>query len=215
MVLTTFLPQKTQFAEDVGRLGSILPLRSAFPIIFTLGAYLSFVPFFHDIVLSRQRILGVQQKRAARCIELAKSEEGGRSKSIFGAMIKKSDDLSPMDLIIEAQSFITAGTDTTAITLTYLIWAVCRDEKVKKRLLEELQGLSEDFSHNNLKALTYMNNVIDEALRCYGAAPGQLPRIVPLGGASLAGHTIPEGMTVSTQAYSLHQDPSIFANPSK
>jgi cytochrome P450 len=120
-----------------------------------------------------------------------------------------------MDLIIEAQSFITAGTDTTAVTLTYLIWAVCQDETVRGRLVQELQALPADFKYADIRALPYLNAIIDEALRCYGAAPGSLPRVVPAAGANLAGYFIAGGVVVSTQAYSLHRDPSIFPDPEK
>ena len=208
--------QKSQFAEDVGRFGSILPLRSAFPIIFTLGPYLPFVSFFNEIVLSRQRIVEVQQKRVARCMELAKADSTDRGKSIFGALLRKTgDQLAPMDLIIESHSFITAGTDTTAVTMTYLVWAVVQDEQVEQNLVQALRTLPEDFTHADLRKLPYLNAVIDEALRCYGAAPGSLPRIVPQAGASLAGYHVPGGVEVSTQAYSLHRDPDIFPDPTR
>ncbi|KAK4502068.1 hypothetical protein PRZ48_007879 [Zasmidium cellare] len=209
--------EKTQFADDVGMLGSILPLRTAFTIIFALGPYLPFVPFFHNIAVARERVFTVQQKRYARFMELVQADDGAKSKSIFGALVKKSgeSELTPMDLIVEAQSFITAGTDTTAVTLTYLIWAVCRDEEIKLRLLRELESLPAGFKSSDVKALPYLNNVIGEALRCYGAAPGSLPRVVPPAGATLAGHTIPGDAIVSTQSYSLHRDESIFADPEK
>ena len=209
--------QKDQFAKDVALAGSILPLRTAFPAIFTLGAYLPFIPFFKDIAQSRQRILAVQQKRVARYLELVKAGNSERSKTLFGALMKKGKaaDLSPMDLTMEVQSYITAGTDTTAVTLTYLIWAVCQDKKIQETLVYELQPLPQTLTHGDIRELPYLNRVIDEALRCYGAAPGALPRDVPATGANLAGHHIPAGIVVSTQAYSVHRDPNIFPDPDR
>lgn len=209
--------QKNQFAEDVARAGSILPLRTAFPTILALGAYFPFVTFFNDIAESRQRILAVQQKRVARFLELVEADDSERSKSLFGALVKKGNaaDLSPMDLVVEVQSFITAGTDTTAVTLTYLVWAVCRNKEIQETLVHELQSLPESLTHADIRELPYLNRVIDEALRCYGAAPGALPRDVPAGGAHLAGHFIPAGVVVSTQNYSLHRDPTIFPDPDR
>ncbi|KAL9629787.1 MAG: hypothetical protein Q9204_005077 [Flavoplaca sp. TL-2023a] len=181
--------EKNQFAEDVARAGSILPLRTAFPMILGLGVYFPFITFFKDIAASRQRILAFQQKRVARFLELVKADNAERSKSLFGALVKKGNtaDFSPMDLVVEVQSFITAGTDTTAVTLTYLVWAVCQDKQVQERLVREIQHLPESLTHADIRELPYLDQVINEALRCYGAAPGALPRDVPAAGATLAG----------------------------
>lgn len=217
LILIALCVQKNQFAEDVARAGSVLPLRTAFPTILALGAYFPFIPFFNDIVQSRQRILAVQEKRVARYLELVEAGNSERSKTLFGALVKKGNaaDLSPMDLTVEVQSYITAGTDTTAVTLTYLVWAVCQDKEIQETLVRELQSLPESLTHADIRELPYLNRVIDEALRCYGAAPGALPRDVPAAGANLAGHYIPAGIVVSTQAYSVHRDPKIFPDPDR
>lgn len=115
----------------------------------------------------------------------------------------------------EAVNFIIAGSDTTAITLTYLVWAVCRDSKVRESLLRDLAALPEDFSDRETLQLPYLDHVINETLRVYAPVPTGLPRTVPNGGATLAGHWIPAGVTVTTQAYSLHRHPSVFPHPER
>jgi cytochrome P450 len=127
----------------------------------------------------------------------------------------EKQEISEMELTFESQSYITAGTDTTAVTLTYLVYAVCQDRTIRDRLVMELRDVPEQLSHTDVKNLPYLNQVIDEALRLYGAAPGALPRVVPGGGATLAGHRLPGGTTVSTQAYSLHRDPVAFPDPER
>ncbi len=182
-----------------------------------MGAYFPFIPFFNDIAQSRQRILAVQEKRVARYLELVEAGNSERSKTLFGALVKKGNavDISPMDLTIEVQSYITAGTDTTAVTLTYLVWAICQNKEIQETLVHELQSLPDPLTYADIRELSYLNRVIDEALRCYGAAPGSLPRDVPAAGANLAGHHIPTGVVVSTQAYSVHRDPKIFPDPDR
>ncbi|KAM4067489.1 piwi domain-containing protein [Hirsutella rhossiliensis] len=78
----------------------------------------------------------------------------------------------------EAQSYITAGTDTTAVSLTYLTWAVCRNPGVRAQLVEALRTLPPDFIETQLRGLP-LNDVVDETLRLYSAAPSTLPRVVP------------------------------------
>lgn len=64
-----------------------------------------------------------------------------------------------------------------------------------------------------MEKLPLLNAAINEMLRLYGAAPGSLPRSVPKGGARFLDHFIPEGITVSTQSYTIHRDSNIFREP--
>lgn len=207
--------QKTQFAEDVANAGSILPLRTAFPWLIMLSNYVP-IPLFKDIAVSRQRVIAHNSERVARYTRLVREEPEKTTKTLFASLVlDASAELSQLDLTIEVQSYITAGTDTTAVTLTYLVWAVCRDGKVKEKLLRELEHLPRDLEYRHVRNLPYLNCVVEEALRRYGAAPGSLPRDVPAGGASLGGTYIPEGVIVSTQGYSIHRDPKVFPDPER
>ncbi|RSL61207.1 hypothetical protein CEP53_005182 [Fusarium sp. AF-6] len=110
----------------------------------------------------------------------------------------------------EAGNLIVAGSDTTAVTLTYLVWAVLRQPQLQARLELEVFGLSPDLTFDELKSAPLLNSVIEETLRLYGAAPGALPRVVPEKGLSVRGYFIPSGTVVSTQAYTLHRDSTVF-----
>lgn len=123
--------------------------------------------------------------------------------------------LSDAEIRNGAVGYIVAGSDTTAITLTYLTWAVCRHPEVQEKLVAELQSLPEDFTDKHLRELPYLSNVINETLRLYSSVPSALPRVVPPEGATLAGYYLPPGTTVCTQAYSLHRDPTIFPDPER
>jgi cytochrome P450 len=92
---------------------------------------------------------------------------------------------------------------------------VCRHPEVKAKLLSELRTLSDDFDYERLKALPYLNLVIEETLRMYSAAPAGLPRTVPHGGAEFLGYHIPAGYTVAVQAYSFHRNDTAFPDPLK
>lgn len=113
---------------------------------------------------------------------------------------------------VEAGNLIIAGSDTTAVTLTYLVWAVLKDAALQAELEEEVANLSPEMTQEELKNAPLLNSVIEEALRVYGAAPGALPRIVPPKGVTIAGHYIPGNTEVSTQAYTMHRDSSVFPN---
>lgn len=123
--------------------------------------------------------------------------------------------LSDLDINYEAQGYIAAGSDTTAVTLTYLVYSVCRDEKIRDRLVGEVASLPEGFTEKDARDLPYLEQVINETLRLYSAIPAALPRVVPPEGARLVGYQLPGGVTVSMQAYSLHRDPRISPEPEK
>ncbi|KAI1258955.1 cytochrome protein [Xylariaceae sp. FL1019] len=113
----------------------------------------------------------------------------------------------------EALNYIAAGSDTVSITLTYLTWELSRKPEIKQRLLEELRMLPADFGALELRDLPFLNQVMDETLRLYCAAPPPFPRVVPNDGAHLAGYYLPSGIEVSAQAFSMHRDTTIFPSP--
>jgi cytochrome P450 len=142
----------------------------------------------------------------------------GNNTNLFGQMLAASDDYEKVALTDkavreEAGNLIVAGSDTTAVTLTYLVWAVLKDPVLQARLEEEVNGFSDALDMTELENAPLLNSVIEETLRLYGAAPGALPRIVPSQGMTVAGHQLPAGTEVSTQAYTLHRDPRLFQEP--
>lgn len=128
---------------------------------------------------------------------------------------KRNSELSERTVIAEASNFIIAGSDTTAITMTYLTWALLRPghHQVRQTLIDEVATLPEDATFSEVSTLPYLKAVVQEALRLYGAAPASLPREVPEGGAQLGDYIIPEKMTVSTQSFTMHRDPTIYHDP--
>ncbi|EXJ86111.1 hypothetical protein A1O1_06480 [Capronia coronata CBS 617.96] len=128
----------------------------------------------------------------------------------------RNQELSLPQISAEASNLIVAGSDTTAVSLTYLIWSVLRPRhrNVKQKLLAEIESLPIDASLAEISQLKYLQAVINESLRLYGAAPGSLPRVSPPGGAKLGGrYNIPEGTIVGAQAFTVHRDGAIFPDP--
>lgn len=138
--------------------------------------------------------------------------------NLFGQMLAQADSSEKVALTehtvrMEAANFILAGSDTTAVTLTYLTWAVLKQPGLRKAVEDEVSSLSNSLTYEELRDAPLLNSVIEEALRLYGAAPGALPRDVPLNGTTLCGKYIPSGVVVTTQAYTLHRLPDVFPKP--
>lgn len=188
-------------------------VRVAFPTMVSMASVVPF-PIFRKSAEAGQRMEDYAVQSVQRYKKLL--EAGSNSKQtlftkLFGA---GEDGLPDEEIINEAISFIIAGSDTTATTMTYLVWEVCRNPQIMTLLLQELAGLPENFQHDDLRSLPYLNQIITETLRLYTGVPSGLPRVSPHG-AALAGHWIPAGVTVTTQAYSLHRNPGVFTDPDR
>ena len=185
-------------------------------MIFTgIAAELSWLAPILKLFSPRSR-LDAQGKRLLKDARSSAS----RSKdgvNIFDKMLATGaeDDLSKEQIEREASNLLVAGSDTTARSITYLVWAVLssEDKTLCQRLREELQNLPEPFHYADVAELQLLGRVIQETLRLYGAAPGGLPRVIPKGGRMLAEHFLEEGTVVSTQAFTLHRDARIFEDP--
>jgi cytochrome P450 len=166
---------------------------------------------------SFQHLFGASDYLAGKAqVAVENARKGDDDKNLFAYIIKESEKgerLDDLDVKIEAGALIAAGSDTTAVSTTYLVWAVLSRPSLQSLLEEELAGLPQDYSERELEELPILNAVIDETLRLYGAAPGGTPRSVPDGGAHLGGYYFPAGVSVTTQAYTMHRDPRIFPNP--
>ncbi|CAH0023585.1 unnamed protein product, partial [Clonostachys rhizophaga] len=162
----------------------------------------------HNIVFGHGA-LAVRNMRSAN--------DGLSTANLFSQMLGQADgqektEITDIAVRTEAGNLIVAGSDTTAVTLTYLIWAVLKQPQLQAALELEVGDLSPDLTSEELKNAPLLNSVIEETLRLYGAAPGALPRVVPERGLSACGYFIPSGIVVSTQAYTLHRVSTIFQN---
>lgn len=127
---------------------------------------------------------------------------------------------------------LSAGHETSSITLTYLFHELILHQKLQVRLREELLTCFNAMQHDStpnmgravlpssktLDALPFLHAVLMETLRLHTAIPGSQPRITPPakpGQPVKLGpfHDIPPNVRVSAQAYSLHRNPCVFSDP--
>ncbi|EKG12063.1 Cytochrome P450 [Macrophomina phaseolina MS6] len=146
------------------------------------------------------------------------SRSSSKTANIFMEILAEAEKdrnaLSELVLVREARTPTVAGSETTATTLTFVIWRILSRPRLHKQLLGELQEkLPADCPDAELEWLPLMNAMIRATLRLYGAAPGTLPRNPPPSGATFGNVYLPEGTVVSTQAWSTHRDPAVWEKP--
>lgn len=191
-------------------------MRSELQPLLTVAGYLPFKSLRHALAINqRLNSYGVQAIRIHKAHVATKRGNGAASLLSKFLDPTKNQELSDAEIAQEASNLIVAGSDTTAVSLTYLIWAVLRplNSDIREKLTDEISTMPLNARASDLSSLSYLRAVVDETLRLYGAAPGSLPRVVPSGGAVLGQYYIPGGVTVSTQAFTMHRDPDIFVDP--
>lgn len=120
--------------------------------------------------------------------------------------------LDALDIAAECLDHMAAGIDTTGDALCFLMWELSQPASMpyQRALQRELlahPGASFD-------RLPYLDAVVLEGLRCFPAIPMSLPRYVPGGGRTIDGFFLPQGTTVSCQAYSVQRmDGEVFPEP--
>ena len=107
----------------------------------------------------------------------------------------------------DARLVIVAGSDTTASTLTYLVYNLAKDPQVVTKLREELKELNylpgSESEVRDIQDAKYLNGIINETLRLHPAVPSGLLRLTPPEGININGVFIPGGVTVSSPLHSL------------
>jgi cytochrome P450 len=199
--------------KDLENVSSFMAIRVTFPTLIAYSALLP-IPLFKQVQEAGRRMAQYAQQAIRNYQSVIEKNPENPKQTLFTKMFNGGPEgLKLQDIIPEAGGYIVAGSDTTAITLTYLVWAVCRKPSIRDKVVAEVSALPPDFTQDSVRDLPYLNQVIQEALRIHSAVPSALPRAVPPEGANLAGYRIPGGVTVSTQAYTLHRNPDVFPDP--
>ncbi|KAL4860587.1 hypothetical protein BDV12DRAFT_181357 [Aspergillus spectabilis] len=207
--------KKNQYVLDLEQTSSFAPVRTTFPSLVRLGSIIP-LPIFRTVAEAGKRIGVYAQQSVDKYHRLIEKSGPDPKPTLFRKLYNAGQDgLSNTEIRNEAQAFIVAGSDTTAITLTYLVYSVCQNENIRAKLVDEANSLPRDFNDSMIRELPYLNQVINETLRLYTVVPLGLPRTVPPEGASFLGQHLPGGVTVATQSYSLHRMEGIFREPNK
>ncbi|KAK2591845.1 hypothetical protein QQS21_010454 [Conoideocrella luteorostrata] len=208
--------EKNQYAKDLESISSVSKSRNVFPFFFQLvQRYPTALPLLREMDKKAKRLIGYARQSLQRYQDYIDSDPATVKQTFFTKMFKAQEDekITFNEIVVNAQAFIVAGSDTTANTLTYLFWTVGKRPDLRDALVKEIQTLPEGFTDHDLRELPLLNQTIEETLRLYSSVPAALPREVPPGGADIGGYWLKAGTSVGTQSYTLHRDPNIFPEP--
>ena len=142
----------------------------------------------------------------------ARSDVGEDILSLMVASRKEDGSAFDDDELLEQMvSLIGAGHETTASALTWALYYIHRDARVKARLLAELAGSAAPGDPEAVTRLPYLDAVCSEALRLNPVAPlvGRTLRQ----GLTLEGYDLPAGVSVGIGIVNVHRRPDLYPEP--
>ncbi|GGM73412.1 cytochrome P450 [Longimycelium tulufanense] len=114
----------------------------------------------------------------------------------------------------EVVTLLTAGTETTAVTLAWLFHEIGRHPEVERQLHAEIDEVlaGRPVTFENLPDLTYMRQVVNEVLRVH--SPWLLMRRAEVNTA-IGDIELPAGTEVAFSPHALHHDARLFPDPER
>lgn len=144
------------------------------------------------------------------------SDESDRPKDMLTMLLLAEDDpdveYPPNQIRDEVATFLIAGHETTALSLTYTQSLLATHPEVRRRVRDEAESVIGDETprYEHVSELEYTGRVFQEALRLYPAAWAVFRQTTT--DAELGEYTVPEGSAVIMPQWSIHRDERYFEN---
>ncbi|KAH8430788.1 cytochrome P450 [Aspergillus melleus] len=195
--------------------GSIFNLRKRLAFV---GPLLRWMPYVSPT--ARAAVDSITRHGAMTLAKTRKRIEVGpaRSKSTdtvvddFLAHAIRAGGMKDTDLANQAMVMLTAGAETSATALTAALWYLSLPEHAGclQRLRAEVRaafGTSPAEATGDATArLPYLNAVLEETMRMFPPSPVGPPRVSPVGGETVDGMFVPEGVYVAADVWTIHHD---------
>jgi cytochrome P450 len=155
---------------------------------------------------------------------IAKKKEAGMTKDqkemdvldrLLSTASSGEDAFNEVEIRDEIIAFFIAGHETTANSLTNVVYELCNNPEVLEKMQKEIDDVlgDEDVTWETLPSLKYLEMVIKEAMRLH-------PVIVALGrfavkNTQVLGYKLNAGTRVTVNIASMHRDPRYWKSPEK
>jgi len=219
------------FSKDLGFLEKGADVDN---IIAAIGGILGYVSFIGQIPLAHKFLLGnpllpklfpaIEKSNQVLQFSLARLEERLNNpverKDILNQLLHthRADpaSLSLDEIIAITTTNVIAGSDTTAASLTSVLYYLSKYPETRKKLEQEIESAeregraSNPISYAEAVKLPYLSAVINEAMRMHPATGFILERRVPKNGITLHGIHLPENTIVGVNSWVLHRNKDVY-----
>lgn len=187
---------------SVDRAWSIIRLPQSIPTSRN-RRYLHALAKFHRVIDRMIAARHVAPERVADLLTMlmeARDESGGA--------------MSDKQLRDEVATLLTAGHETTSLTLSWACYLLARHPEVAERICAEIQFLNGRApAYEDLFRLKYTRNVIEEIMRLY--PPVWVLSRTPVEDDEIGGYRIPAGSEILIFPYITHRHPKWWTDPDK
>ncbi|KAF8403582.1 hypothetical protein HHK36_011686 [Tetracentron sinense] len=148
---------------------------------------------------------------------LARQKNGGAKQHFVDALLTLQEkyDLSQDTIIGLLWDMITAGMDTTTISVEWAMAELIKNPRVQQKAQEELDyvvGSNRVMTESDFPNLPYLQCVAKEALRLHPPTPLMLPHKANAK-VMIGGYDIPKGSIVHVNVWAMARDPALWKNP--
>ena len=113
------------------------------------------------------------------------------------------------------QNLVLAGSETTAVTLTWILSLLLNNRRTLKIAQEELDrkvGRHRWVEDTDIKNLVYLQAIAKETLRLYPPGPLSVPHEA-MEDCKVGGFHVPKGTHLYVNLWKLHRDPNVWPDP--
>ncbi|KAK5629290.1 hypothetical protein RRF57_005005 [Xylaria bambusicola] len=168
--------------------------------------------------LSKSRIAEEQDKRKAAGLEGKQAGIGAEPfVSKFLAKYERDPETFSMAHVMAGcTANMAAGSDTTGVTLSAILYFLLKHPECLRKLREEIEEyrakglLSDSFAFKETQQMPYLQAVFKEGLRMHPATGLPMERVVPEGGATICNRFFPEGTIVGINSWVAHRNTEVF-----
>ncbi|KAJ4350988.1 hypothetical protein N0V95_004222 [Ascochyta clinopodiicola] len=140
-----------------------------------------------------------------------------KENDIFSRLLDPESQVVTPELNAESRLLVIAGSDTTAITLSFIAYELCKNPQAQAKLREKIEATLTRKSHldvEDVQNIPYLDGVINEAMRLHPVVPSGFQRETPPEGITLPNGTyIPGNIHIWMPMHCLQRDPRYFAQP--
>lgn len=147
---------------------------------------------------------------------LAREKSGAKQHFVDALLtLQEKYDLSEDTIIGLLWDMITAGMDTTAISVEWAMAELIKNPRVQEKVQEELDrviGLERVMTESDFPNLPYLQCVAKESLRLHPPTPLMLPHKATAN-VKVGGYDIPKGSNVHVNVWAIAREPGIWKDP--
>ncbi|KAF1844083.1 cytochrome P450 [Cucurbitaria berberidis CBS 394.84] len=140
-----------------------------------------------------------------------------KENDVFSRLLDPNDDKITPEMNADSRLLVVAGSDTTAATLAWIAYELCKNLEVQAKLRKAIDAIEPEKWHldvDDVANIAFLDGVINEVLRLHPAVPSGVQRETPPEGLTLPNGTfLPGNVHIWMPIHSIQRDPRYFQKP--